>query len=344
MTLRTFLSLLPVCALLSCQPPVIANAQEWAQKMFDGTSHDFGAVVKGSAPEYVFEIENCYEEEVVIDYFRSSCGCTKLELDTQKLKTWEKAHLKAKFDTLGFSGQREATISIGISKPYRAEVKLHVRGNILTDIQVFPGKMDFGNVALGNTAPVVVTLTRRNNPNFKIKDIRSSYSHIGVSPVETGRDRNGVTYQLKAFLKEDVPAGLVQGELNVIGQDGNNEIRIAIPFYGKITSPLEISPSVLTLTDLVPGQEIKKRIVLKGDQPFRVKDVTCENKAFSVNASADERAVHFVEITYTVPESVASSEVSMNFLTDLKTQPNISLPIIITAGQTPTQADVGSSR
>ena len=312
--------------------------------MFKETSHDFGAVYKGVTPEYVFEIENCYEEDVFIDYFRSSCGCTKISIDKQKLKSWEIAKLTAKFDTLGFNGQREATVSVGISKPFRAEVKLNIRGNIVSDINVFPKQMNFGNMAVGNMTPIVVTVNRRFNPNFQIKDVKSTFAHVGVTVAERARDRNGVTYQITASLKDGIPTGPVQGELNVVGQDGNNEILIPIPFFGKITSPLEISPSVLTLADLVPGQQIKKRIVLKGDQPFRIKDATCENRAFSVNASNEARAVHFVEISYTVPENVVSSEVSLNFVTDLQVQPMISLPIIITPVPNETQTVVGKNR
>ena len=38
-----------------------ASAQEWAKKLFQTHSHDFGTVARGSKTVYEFEIENIYD-------------------------------------------------------------------------------------------------------------------------------------------------------------------------------------------------------------------------------------------------------------------------------------------
>ena len=43
-----------------------ASAQEWARKMFKVTSHDFGAVARGSKAEFDFELKNIYKEDIPI--------------------------------------------------------------------------------------------------------------------------------------------------------------------------------------------------------------------------------------------------------------------------------------
>ena len=42
------------------------TAQDWARKMFDKTTHDFGVVARGAKAEYRFVIENIYEEDAHI--------------------------------------------------------------------------------------------------------------------------------------------------------------------------------------------------------------------------------------------------------------------------------------
>ena len=50
--------------------------QDWAQKMFKVTDHDFGTVARGAKAEYRFVFENVYLEDVHIANVYASCTCT----------------------------------------------------------------------------------------------------------------------------------------------------------------------------------------------------------------------------------------------------------------------------
>ena len=50
------------------------------------------------------------------------------------LKTYEKGAIIAHFNTDTFSGQRGATLTVTIDKPFYAQVQLHVSGFIRTDV------------------------------------------------------------------------------------------------------------------------------------------------------------------------------------------------------------------
>ena len=43
-----------------------ARAQDWARKMFDHTTHDFGVIARGAKVEHRFVVENIYEEDAHI--------------------------------------------------------------------------------------------------------------------------------------------------------------------------------------------------------------------------------------------------------------------------------------
>src|SRR5215210_1395901 len=93
--------------LIALAPP--ASAKEWAQKMFQASSHDFGHLARGAKAEFAFELQILYEEDVHIVEVRTSCGCTTPTITKQTLKTWEKGSIVATLNTRSYVGQRNAT-------------------------------------------------------------------------------------------------------------------------------------------------------------------------------------------------------------------------------------------
>ncbi|MFM8496155.1 MAG: DUF1573 domain-containing protein, partial [Planctomycetia bacterium] len=117
---------LVVAAMVVASVAATAQAQEWATKMFNVTSHNFGTVAKGSKTEYRFVFRNMYKEDLHVVGVRTSCGCTSPEVTKRDLKTHETAEVVAKFNTRTFLGQHGATLTVTFDKPFFAEVQLRV--------------------------------------------------------------------------------------------------------------------------------------------------------------------------------------------------------------------------
>ncbi|MDO7681112.1 MAG: DUF1573 domain-containing protein, partial [Pirellulales bacterium] len=81
---RGMFFLVPIALLGTALLAVPAAGQEWAEKMFSVTSHNFGTVAKGSKTEFRFIYRNLYEEDVHVSSVRTSCGCTQPAI-TKKL-------------------------------------------------------------------------------------------------------------------------------------------------------------------------------------------------------------------------------------------------------------------
>ena len=79
------------------------SAQEWAEKMFSVTSHNFGTVAKGSKTEFRFVYRNLYEEDVHVSSVRTSCGCTQPAITKKLIETHETGEIVAVFNTRTFS-------------------------------------------------------------------------------------------------------------------------------------------------------------------------------------------------------------------------------------------------
>ena len=68
---------------------------------------------------------------------------------TPSLKTYEKGAIVATLNTPSFLGQRGATITVVLDKPFYAEVQLHVSGYIRSDVVFEPGSVQLGDLEQG---------------------------------------------------------------------------------------------------------------------------------------------------------------------------------------------------
>ena len=284
-----------------------ANGQAWLRQMFKNqTTHDFGDVQLGDVPEFRFQIENVFKETFHIQSINSSCGCTIATASKTSLKTWEKGEIVCKFNSPAVGvGPKQATITVKFDRPYRAEIQLSVKGNIVTGLSLEPKSIEFGQVVENNLPERTVRLRSSGNPNFKIRDVKSVFKHISVKIKETGRSNGVVSYDIITKLKDSVPKGFTQDQLYLVVEEGRNFdgspklSQVPLPFKAKVTSALQLSPEVLSLGPLAPGEVVKKKVFLKSDKPFYVSDVRCQSEAFSVKATSKPKKMHIVEVTYT---------------------------------------------
>lgn len=310
-------SVIGIAVLLLCGS---VQAQDWAKKMVSEFSHDFGTVAKNEKSEHTFLITNPYNEDIRFRV-RSSCTCTELALDKSVLKTGEQAKLVAKFNTRAFVGPKQATITITFEPPFAAEVQITVRGNIRGDVMFEPGRIDFGSVTKdslkSNTNAKQVQITKFNNLNWRIVDIKSVYPHVGVSLAEPVRIGNQLRYDMNVRLKESAPPGFIESELLIIGEEFGHQTSIPLRFTAKIASALQISPEVLTYS-ASPGEVQQKKVVVKATREFRIRDVTCSNPSFSADADPEKSSkVHFITVSYSADQPPGRYDYEIEFVTDL---------------------------
>jgi len=293
-----------------------ASAKEWAQKMFSAKTHDFGHVARGAKTEFAFELQNLYEEDVHIAAVRTSCGCTTPTITKEWLKTWEKGSILATFNTRSFQGDRKATITVVIDKPYYAEVQLNVSGYIHADVDFQPGSVNFGEVPEGEPLEQRVTVTRNGVTNWTITDVQSANENLEVELSEPMRQAGRVTYQMVVRLKDSTPAGYIQDSLMLVTNDRNLP-QVPIAVEGRVVPPLTVSPSSLFVGEVAPGQTVTKQLVIRAKSPFRIINIACEDGAFQFKVSDQARAVHLIPVVFTAPASPGEIKSTIEIQTDL---------------------------
>ena len=273
--------------------------QEWAKQMFKETEHDFGTVARSAKAEYRFVFENIYLEDVHIANVYASCTCTSVRVENPTLKTYEQGAIVAHFNTDTFLGQRGATITVVIDKPYPAEVQLQDRGYIRSDVVVDPGSVQIGSIDQGAGADQTVAVNYAGNDNWQIVGVTSSNPHITAQVVQTARNGGEVSYALKVHVDKNAPTGYLDDHLMLATNDQNGS-QIPVQVEGRVMPGIMVSPTALFMGVVQPGQKVTKQLVVKGKKPFRIVSITCDDKSFKFDTSKDNAAkeLHLIPVTF----------------------------------------------
>jgi len=300
-----------------------AGAADWAEKMFQATSHDFGAVPRAAKVEYEFVLKNIYKEDVHIAGVRSSCGCTSPHISKDWLKTYEKSSIVAVFNTRTFSGQRAARLTVTIDKPFYAEVELQVRGYIRTDVVLNPGLVNLGTVDEGSSSERKVTIDYAGRNDWKILSANTASPYLSTDLKEVARGGGRVTYEMAVHVAQDAPSGYLNEELILETNDYRTR-RFPVVVEGRIVSSLAISPSSLMLGILQPGQKVTKKVIVTGKAPFRIVDVRCDNESFKLRpTTSGSKTAQVVEVTFTAGNKPGKVAERIRIKTDSAEHPQV---------------------
>ena len=294
---RQFLRLMLAMGLFIPVLAQTASGQTWADKMFEGKSHDFRIVGRGTKTEHHFDFTNLYEEDVHVQAVRTSCGCTTPSLTQDTLKTHETGSVIATFNTNTFIGQKSATITVVFDRPTYAEVQLTVSGFIRTDITFDPPEVSYGELASGQASEREVVITHSGNSNWEITDVRSHCGNLTVRLHPAERTASMVRYRMLVRMDGDMPEGEIRERLTLISNDRDfptTEMAIS----GRVRPTVSVSPASVSLGTTSTDGFAEKRLVIRGEEPFEIKDVQCADRRFEFEVPVGMKKVHFVKLRF----------------------------------------------
>ncbi|MFP6691542.1 MAG: DUF1573 domain-containing protein [Pirellulales bacterium] len=285
-----------------------ADAAEWAEKMFNSLEYDFGVLARGAKAEHRFRIENRYEEEIRIESVRSSCGCSEPRLTSRTIESGKAIELVAEFNTIKFKGQHSATITVTFASPFGAEVRLKIQGFVRGDVVFEPGRIEFGSVETSAGVEKIVRVSYAGRDDWKIVDVRSSNENFEVGLDEQQRTAGRVDYELRFRLKKGVKAGYINDRLTLVTNDPEHRL-IPLAVEGRVTDAVSVtvSPTVLRLGKLKPGQSVTKQLVVRGSSPFRITSVDCDDdECFKFVLGKTARTLHLIPVRFTAPDETGT--------------------------------------
>jgi hypothetical protein len=273
--------------------------QEWAKKMFKVTEHDFGTCAHNGRAEYEFVLENLYMEDIHVAGVRTSCGCTTPSVVNPTLKTYEKGAILAHFNTDTFQGSRAATLTVTVDKPFYAEVQLHIKGYIRSDVDINPGSVKIGEIDQGTPVEQKVKVSFSSSKDWRITDVKSSNPFIKAQAIDSGRGNGQVNYDLKVTIDPKAPVGLINEYLMLVINDAK-QTQIPVLVEGRVNAGITVSPAALFMGVVEPGQKVTKQLVVKSKKPFKIIAINCDDKSFEFDTSAEKtpKTLHLVPVTF----------------------------------------------
>jgi hypothetical protein len=248
-----------------------ARAQQpWAEKMFkEGLNHDFGSVPRGAQLSHRFILTNLYAVRMEIISVKSGCGCVTAKAEKVSLEPRESTTIEVTMDARRFTGPKAVGITVTVGPDFVSSAQLRVSANSRADIVFNPGQVSFGTVTRGQAASQVIDVEYAGVLDWQVTEASAKDLPVEVSLSELYRRPGQVGYRVRVVLKADAPVGALKGDLFLKTNDPASPI-LPVLVEGVVQSNLTVSPAALSLGAVKLGETVTRRVVVRGNKPFRV--------------------------------------------------------------------------
>lgn len=274
-----------------------ATASTWADGMFSELSKDFGSVPRGPTVSHLFHFTNNTKDWVHVANVRVSCGCTTataLDTDVAPGKT---GTILAQMDTTRFTGAKAVTVFVQFDRPQWDEVQLVVQAYGRDDIALTPESFAFGQVRHATTPARSVSVSFVGSPGLQVVGARCDSNYVRPIIKQVRRDDSEVAYQVTAKLRNDTPVGRWYTDVWLQTNDPNSP-RIRVPLTVDVEGALSVSPEAVSMGEVKVGNTVQRKVLVRGDQPFKIKEVKGTDGVLTVRDSTpDAKAVHVLVVT-----------------------------------------------
>lgn len=251
-----------------------ASAQNWAQKMFkDGATKDFGTVPHGAQLFHRFPFTNIWAVPMEISTIQSGCGCVTATASKRVLQPRESGTIDVSMDARRFTGNKSVVVRVTVGPDFISTAELKVTAQSRADIVFNPGQVNFGQVSQGQGPVQNVDVEYAGQLAWELTEvIVGKELPLDVTFKQKYRRPGQVGYTLSVKLKEDAPAGLLK-ELVYLKTNDPNAGMVPLLVEGNVAASLAVTPEKLTLGAIKMGEQLTRRVVVKGVKAFKVVEV-----------------------------------------------------------------------
>lgn len=98
---------------------------------FDDKNFDFGKIKRGEIINHEYRFTNKGKSNLLIRKVVATCGCTAVNISEQVISPGKSGIIKASFNTTGYSGSQNKTITVISNDPSNSKVMLWIRGEVV---------------------------------------------------------------------------------------------------------------------------------------------------------------------------------------------------------------------
>lgn len=305
---RAFWGILAILA-----TPVLAVADDqiqipWGNKFFAPKDpppvivHDFGTVPSGTTLFHRFNLTNIYAVPMqIVKDPEVSCGCVRVVKYTQKLEPRESGFVDVEMDGRRFIGAKSVTIQVRFGPKFQSTAILQVRAFGRTDVQINPGQVNFGVVALGQKPAQNIDVQYTGQQiNWQINELDTSNAPSVAATMQRLQPvrGNGTIFRIAVALKPDAESGVLQEQIVLKTNDATSPL-LTLPVTGTVQSPLSVVQGTNIRLDPVPvGREATKIVMVRGNKPFKIMKVEGEGDGLTVMYDKNPIAIQRLTVTF----------------------------------------------
>jgi hypothetical protein len=323
--MRRTLILFAALMVLSARP---AAAQTLFDSLFPERSKDLGTVARGSKIRHTFKLVNTSNQDVHIYHYQTKCGCTEVKIGARDIPPGTQTTVEATIDTTRFQNLKVSGLTLYFDRPQSGQVDLTLSCFIRGDITLNPGVVDFQTVQRGATPSSVLNLTYQGGvENWAITKVHTISPHISATVQRLNQAGGYAQYQITVNLNSSAPSGNLKDEVTLLTSDPSGP-SIPISVSANVQAAVSVSPSVLTLGRLKPGQSLTKEVLVRSSQPFKITSLQPQKSDLTaVENNPSSAAFHKVSVTLKAPEQPGPYNATLEIVPDLKDEPAAKLTV-----------------
>ena len=287
-----------------------ARQKVTGQIAFDTMTWDFGQIKRGEKVSYDFKFVNKGQGTLVLQGVHASCGCTAVELEKGKqYEPGERGSIKVTLDSSDFLGRLAKGITVMTNEKHLPDRTLTMNGVVVSEFEVDPPLVDFGEVYARQGAAQMVTIRPTSFSSFNIEKVRYNQDYLDV-----GYAKDGSRWVVTVKLKENAQTGFFK-ETIYVANNSKSLPELPIPVRGTVRGNLEFAPRYLEFGQIAPDDKSNRSVTLKALEEFKIVSSRAE---VNINGSKVVSAEKLVEV---------------NMLTHEKGKQLISVNLVNKAGQ-----------
>jgi len=309
-----------------------AVAQNWVDTIFPERAFDFGTVARGSKVHHTFRLINLTSQEIHIADWRTKCGCTEVRVGARAIPPGTQTSIDAVIDTTKFLGYKASGLTLVLDRPNFVEIDLNLSCFIRGDIILNPGQADFGAVQRSSRPTLNLNLSYGGGvPNWGITKMQTRSKHVTAKLQELGRSSEGqMQYALSVNLKPTVSNGYFKDEITLLTNDPSSPT-IPVSVTATVQSAIVLSPSIINLGHVKPGAVVKKKVIVRSSQPFKLVNLKASKDELSGTPDPEgARPIHTVDLTFKAPTQAGPFNAVLEIETDCKDEPPAKLSTFAT--------------
>jgi len=287
--------------------------------------YDFGKVDNAGTADHTFTIWNEGDAPLTITKVRACCGA-KTTLGSKTISPGTNTTVAVKLSLRRRRGALRKSIYVVSNDPVRPRLQLRIQGQVVAQLDVRPGHVNFGAVSTNSVMRKEVLVTSQLAGNLRVTNVTSSVACFSADFEMTATN----SYRIAISTVPPFPEGTTRGQIEAF-TDSEKYPSIRIPVTASVVNDVLVVPRAVVLRASDQPVAVTRYVVLRSrsKRSFSVLDVESPSSGTETTISKYPGGGYRCELkNLTVDMNLNGKKIVIH--TDHPDSPAVSVPIHVT--------------